>query len=873
MPASVTPMIEQYLEIKAQYQDAILFYRMGDFYEMFFKDAEIAAPLLDIALTSRNKKDDKAIPMCGIPQRAAQNYIARLIAKGCKVAVCEQLETSSKGLMDREVVRLITPGMIIEDHLLDHKSNNYIMAVAIKDGLYGLAFMDLSTASFRVTEADQMDEVLNEILTLNPSEILVPEIFKGQAPLKIQGHVLFSDLIKAKPDQIFSFLEKQAWNYQTAYTSLLDLFKTFNLEGFGCEHFKMGVCAAGALVSYAQENLHQKLSHLQLETYSFASHLQMDRSTCRNLELLQNLHDGSRQGTLISVLDLTLTSMGARLLKDWLCYPLTDIKAIHQRLDAIEEIKEKTAGLRQVRKSLKYICDLERLGSKITMGLANARDLLTLQKTLKMLPSIFADLADLKTVLFQFSYAPAVFEVVADLIAAAVREDAPAVINAGGLIRDGYHSELDQLLSINRDGKTWMRNLEAEEKDKTGINSLKVRYNKVLGYYIEVPKARASKVPDHYLRKQTLKHAERFITDPLKVFEAKVLNAEEQSIQLEKQIFEEIRTRAATINPELQRAARFLAMADCLAGLAEVAECNHYTRPVINTSGSYSITDGRHPVIETMLPDTRFVPNSMHLDNENQQVLIITGPNMAGKSTILRQAALITLMAHIGSFVPAAQASISITDRIFTRVGALDNLSQGQSTFLVEMQEVANILNHATQKSLVILDEIGRGTSTYDGLSIAWAVAEYLHDLRSKGVKTLFATHYHELTELSRYKTRVKNFNIAVKEWDDEIIFLRKMVEGGTNKSYGIQVARLAGVPAKVLTRSKKILIQIEKDKQRLNELPLFDQNQIKETPAINPEIMQLLAELRAIEIPKLTPLEALNHLSALRERAAQYDT
>ena len=614
----------------------------------------------------------------------------------------------------------------------------------------------------------------------------------------------------------------------------------------------------------------------RIESYRLEQFLWVDDLSCRNLELTENLRTGSRKGTLLSVIDLTLTAMGGRMLKHWIRYPLQDVEMINRRLDAVEEARENRQIRKTVRHHLKSIQDLERLDSKITMGHCSARDMVALKNSLKTLPLIESEIEPLKADLIRPEGIFAHLDSLAALIDDAIREDAPPTTGEGGMIKPGYNDALDELVQISRDGKGWLAQLEVRERETTGINTLKVRYNKVFGYFIEVPKSRAAEIPAHYVRKQTLVNAERYITDELKSFENRVLNAEDQRAALEYEIFNRIRAEIISRGREVQLAARFVARLDCLFNLAEVADNNDYRRPEFNTEGRIFIEDGRHPVIEKVIAGERFVPNTIALDNDENQVLMITGPNMAGKSTVLRQVALLVLMAHMGGFVPARHASISITDRIFTRVGALDNLSQGQSTFLVEMQETANILNNAGKNSLVILDEIGRGTSTFDGLSIAWAVAEYLHDLNGCGVKTLFATHYHELTELAAIKSRVKNYNIAVKEWNDEIIFLRKLVEGGTNRSYGIQVARLAGIPALVIRRAKKILARIENGEHNFG---LTSEYQTGSSRSTKEEVQLTLfgkadsalnKRLADIDINRTTPVEALTILDELKALAEQ---
>jgi len=867
-PPKSTPMIKQYLSIKEQYPDAILFYRMGDFYEMFFEDAQVASRILEITLTSRNKNDKSPIPMCGVPHRAAGGYIARMIDKGYKVAVCDQIEDPSKtkGLVKRDVVRVITPGMIIENELLDERSNNYILAVTCKGDFIGIAYLDISTGTFRVTESMDSASIVEEIRRVSPSEVLLPESSKDEP--------VFLPMTNALSEISISYLDNRAFEFKSGYELLTEQFKTITLEGFGCENLKVGIRAAGAVIFYIRETQKQKLEHLtRIETYWLNNYLLVDDLSRQNLELVGNIRTGSRRATLLGILDRTVTAMGARLLANWLRYPLIDFNKIRLRHDAVFEVKENIQIRRDIREKLKSVFDIERIGSKIVMGHANARDLVALKRSLEMLPDLWSLFSELKTELFRPLDNIDHLRELTDLINQSIREDAPPTINEGGIIKTGYNEELDEFVRISRDAKGWLARLEVSEKEATGITTLKVRFNKVFGYYIEIPKSRAASVPAHYVRKQTLVNAERYITDELKSFEMKVLGAEDRRTALEYEIFNEIRNQVVKNSEDILTVARFLARIDCLTNLAEIADHNDYCRPEITTDGSILIEDGRHPVVEKMITAERFVPNNVKLDNQDNQLLIITGPNMAGKSTVLRQVALVVIMAQMGSFIPAARAAISITDRIFTRVGALDNLSHGQSTFMVEMEETANILNNASEKSLVIMDEIGRGTSTFDGLSIAWAVAEYLHDLNNRGVKTLFATHYHELTELAQTKPRVKNFNIAVKEWNDEIIFLRKLVAGGTNRSYGIQVARLAGIPARVISRAKKILYNIEQGEYAStgfsclsNENEPSMQSPVQLDLFRKPENM-LIDRLNKADISRMTPLEALNFLNELQQK------
>ncbi len=862
-------MLKQYLSIKEQYPDAILFYRMGDFYEMFFEDAAVASKILEITLTSRNKNDTQAVPMCGVPYRAARGYIARLIETGHKVAICDQMEDPalSKGLVKREVVRLITPGMIVEDEYLDGKTNNFILSAVRQGDMLGISFLDISTGTFRLTQSHDAEAVVDEIQRVSPSEMIFPEAAKSDS--------FFMTLTNLFEEKVIGYLDNGVFEYGKGREKLMRHFQTLSLEGFGCEDFTAGVGAAGALIHYVGETQKQRLSHIAgIETYSLDQFLLIDETSCKNLELIGNIRTGTRQGTLFHVIDHTVTAMGARHLKEWLRYPLIDPQRIESRLDAVGEGVEKMFTAGQIREALGSVYDLQRISSKVALGHCNARDLVALKHSLKMLPVIRSRIETFVSPLFQWQTDNRPLSDLADVIERAIREDSPPVINEGGIIKPGFNEALDELLEISTNAKGWLAKLETRQKEETGINSLKVRYNKVFGYYIEVSRAHANSVPETFIRKQTLVNAERYITEELKAFETNALSAQEKRASLEYEIFHEVRNQVMLNRALIQQAAAWLAEVDCLLCLAHVADENNYCRPQIKTDGRIIIENGRHPVVEKMIAGERFVPNSIALDNEKNQVLIITGPNMAGKSTILRQVALTVLMAQMGSFVPAAKSSVSITDRIFTRVGALDNLSGGQSTFMVEMQETANILHNATPNSLVIMDEIGRGTGTFDGLSIAWAVAEYLHDVNHKGVKTLFATHYHKLTDLTRYNKRVKNYHVAVKEWNDEIIFLRKLAEGGTNRSYGIQVARLAGLPSKVIERAKKILFHVENGEDAIGGLSpseegeaVFKKGHIQ-LSLFKKQESYILEALRRLDISKLTPMDAMNWLHDLAERA-----
>ncbi len=877
-----TPMMEQYLSIKKFHEDAILFYRMGDFYEMFNEDAIKASSILEITLTSRNKNDEDPVPMCGVPCRAADNYIARLIEGGCKVAVCEQMEEASaaKGLVKREVVRVITPGMILNEELLDKTSNNFLLALSKTRETAGIAYLDISTGTFKTTEVESRQskippQLIDEALKVDPKEILLPKNFEKDPS--------FKQLLRALQGRQITYLDKACFDAEEAKEVLVKKFKTRSLEGFGIENMNASISAAGAILSYVKDTQLQETTHIfQITPYDLKNFLVIDDKSCKNLELLFNIQTLDKKGSLIHVLDRTVTAMGSRLMKNWVRYPLTDIEKIQCRLDCIEEITKASHIHQLIINHLKSVYDLERLGSKISMGQGNARDMIALKRSLKRLPLLFKELSLFENDLINgkrledHDMMLKDLESLADLIEKAIREDSPHILNEGGLINDGFSPELDELLLISRDGKSWIARAEAEEREKTKLSSLKIRYNKVFGYFIEVSKAQSESVPGHYIRKQTLVNAERFITDEMKTVESTILNAQEKRIALEYNIFCSVRDNVVSKSFQILKTAEFIATVDALQGLALAASENGYTKPLINEEDTINIEDGRHPVVEKLIKGERFVPNTIHMDNTKNQILLITGPNMAGKSTILRQVALTVLMAQMGSFVPAKNASLPIVDRIFTRVGALDNLSSGQSTFMVEMEETANIVNNATHKSLIILDEIGRGTSTYDGMSIAWAVADYLHDLGGKGVKTLFATHYHELIKLEELKPRIKNFNIAVKEFNDNIVFLRQLVRGGTNKSYGIQVARLAGVPDRVIHIAKGILSATEMKNNTVQPMVLPESAREKRKKKTHDSQMELFGSqdqsikkmLEKIDISSMTPLEAMIFLNDLKQKA-----
>ncbi len=875
-------MIQQYMAIKEQHQDAILFYRMGDFYEMFFDDAITASKVLGITLTARNSKADKdKIPLCGVPYHAATNYLAKLVKAGFKVAICEQVENpkEAKGVVKREVIRVITPGLVTDEQLLDDKSNLYIAAIAVpkgKDPAWGLSIIDISTGEFLTGEFNDPQSLGDELIRRHPSELLFPDDPSEQHTEELEGIITL--LQQVLPEIFLSARPNDDFHTQTAKEQLLDHFNTTNLAGFGCEHLNTGLGAAGALFTYIAETQKTDLSHIaKITAIDLSNILIIDESSRRNLEITQSIVGGKRQGSLLAVLDFTRTPMGARLLKKNILSPLQDQGDINQRLDTVAFL-HKDASLRDdLRELLLKVYDLERLNSRIVLGHGNARDLNALQHSLTQLPLLKTRLTDIDNP--QLKSICDNLDPLEDLtytLHKAIHEDAPITLRDGKLIKPGFNEQLDELVNISTDGKRLILELEQQERERSGINNLKIGFNKVFGYYLEVSRAQSAKAPDYFIRKQTLVNAERFITPELKEFESKVLGAEEKRIELEYKLFTEIRKQTAAQSSRILAAANHLAWLDFFTCLAEAARRHKYIKPQINDGEEIIIEEGRHPVIEQSLPPGRFVPNDLHLDQNENEVLIITGPNMAGKSTVLRQTALIVLMAQMGSFIPAAQANIGVVDRIFTRVGAMDNLRQGQSTFMVEMNETANILNNATDKSLVILDEIGRGTSTYDGLAIAWAVTEDLVNKNNKGVKTIFATHYHELIELAKTSKRVKNFNIAVREWNDTIIFLHKLLAGGTNKSYGIQVAALAGVPNSVIKRANELLYNIQQGELNQYGKPCIAKSSQAKNKPQRPSQLELFAtttdplhmKLAGIKPDHISPMDALTLIYELKSLA-----
>ncbi len=869
--AEYSPMMQHYLDTKNEYKDCILFYRLGDFYEMFFDDAITASRELELTLTGKECGQEERAPMCGIPFHAVDNYIAKLISKGYKVAICEQMEDPkfAKGMVKREVVRIVTPGTVIETNLLDEKKNNYIMSI-YKNGIYyGISVCDLSTGDFRSTqikETNNFSILVDEISRYSPAEIVVNEnMYNSQeeiSKIKERFNVYITNLaneyFSEEYDQLLLRYNILDENNEKVENLLEKLFCVTSING---------------LLKYLYETQKNKLDHINtIHLYNVTQYMNLDINARRNLEITEKLRDKSKKGTLLWVLDKTSTSMGGRLLRRWLNDPLVDCKKINERLEAVKELKDNVILRGEIIELLKKVYDVERLAGKISYGSANARDLISLKNSAKQLPDIKKVISETKSKYLRSLYEELdtlddVYKVIDD----AIVEEPPLGVKEGGLIKLGYDEEIDRLKKATTEGKNWIIELEAREKEETGIKGLKVGFNKVFGYYLEVTKSNLSLVPDRYIRKQTLTNGERYVTEELKKLENEILGAEERSINLEYNAFWQVREKVEAQIQRIQKTAGIIAILDTLNSFATVAEDMNYVMPIVDNSGIIDIKDGRHPVIEKMLPSGSFVENDTYLDKDENRLSIITGPNMAGKSTYMRQVALISLMAQCGSFVPASYAHLGIVDKIFTRVGASDDLSMGQSTFMVEMMEVAAILNDATPNSLVVLDEIGRGTSTYDGLSIAWAVAEYISDKEKCGAKTLFATHYHELTELEEKLDGVKNYSVAVKEKGEDIIFLRKIVPGGTDESYGVHVAKLAGVPKAVTKRANEILRNLER------KSILSSKKQEKENKNVtagqldlyNYKLAEIAHELDKINLNELTPIDALNKLMDIKEKMA----
>lgn len=862
--AGLTPMMQQYMEVKSKYKDCILFYRLGDFYEMFFDDALTASRELELTLTGRDCGLSERAPMCGVPYHAVETYLDRLIEKGYKVAICEQMEDPAlaKGLVQRDVIRVVTPGTVIESGMLDERSNNFLLSVCFSGEKAGLAFADVSTGEFFVHQVEDAGRTLaDEVTRISPVEIIASDL------IRLREYVNRDDLsMSERPGTTFQ--------YQNASETLCKHFHLQDLSPLGLtDEYRLAAQAAGALMRYLDETQKNALEHItELRIYQGGDTMLLDRNTRRNLELTESLRSRTKKGSLLWLMDKTSTAMGGRLLRSWIEQPLVNREEILRRLDAVEEFTSQHVLTMTLSEELQGVYDVERLLSKVSYKSLNARDCLSLCASLKKVPGIRNLLSGAQSQGVQAVYAlldP--LEDLTGLLERAIHPDAPPVISEGGIIRDGYSAILDEYRSAATNGKQWIIDLEAKEREATGIKNLRIQYNRVFGYYIEVTKSYYDMVPMRYQRRQTLANSERYITPELREIEQKIVGAQEQSVRLELQLFTEIREKIAGEIVRIQHTAQGLKTLDALLSLAKVAVSNHYVRPEITQDGSLEIIEGRHPVVEQTMQEGGFVPNDAVMDQDQARMLIITGPNMAGKSTYMRQVALITLMAHLGSFVPAKSAKIPIVDRIFTRVGASDDLASGQSTFMVEMSETAYILRNATRHSLIILDEIGRGTSTFDGLAIAWAVVEYLCDPDRVGAKTLFATHYHELSELEGHVEGVQNYYISVKEHGEDVIFLRKIVRGGADKSFGIHVARLAGVPHPVLVRAHEIQARLE-----VSDVNKIGQNILEEGTARENEQVSLfdvgkteiINELQNLDVMALTPIDAMNKLFLLREKA-----
>ena len=872
---SLTPMMNQYTEIKARHRDSILLFRLGDFYEMFGEDAKLASKVLDIALTSREKGKSR-VPMCGVPHHAADSYIARLLKNGFKVAVCDQVEDprQAKGIVKREVTRMITPGTILDINLLDAKANNYLAAVSRsgnergKDLERGLAYIDASTGEFYTSCFSSDQGLLDEIMRIRPAEIILPESSRDEG------------FLPGLPSNIkISYAEDWKYSPREGETLLKEHFRVSVLDGYGLTGRQAAVSASAVILQYLRETQKTALAHItRLKYYEPSNFLVIDEATRDNLELVESRDPGAgKKGTLLSALDATVTSMGGRLLKNWILQPLKNIEEIEKRQSVIKEFYDKAVLRKEIRAVLDNCSDIQRVIGRISAGTVLPRELVMLKNSLLRFPELQALLkgAELPSLKFIADMDPA--GDAAGLIEKAVSEDAPHLIKDGGIIREGFSEELDGLRAVKKDAKKMLAEMEKSERERTGIQSLKVSFNGVFGYYIEVTRANLQLVPANYIRKQTLVNSERYITPELKDFETTVLNAEDRISRLEYELYGRVKASLLPHIESVMSVSRAIAFLDTTSALAETAKLNGYVRPVITKDGAISITGGRHPVVEKYLSGERFIPNDTRLDGLENRYLIITGPNMAGKSTYIRQVALIVIMAHMGGFVPAAEASVTLTDRIFSRIGASDSISRGQSTFMVEMAETANILNNATADSLIILDEIGRGTSTFDGLSLAWAVSEYING--KIGAKTLFATHYHELTELEMILDGIKNYNIAVKEWNDNIICVRKIVPGGADKSYGIQVARLAGIPGEVLLRAKTVLKNLEaanfdrEGKPRIAAGGVFKDNlqlSLLDKSAEPASGAEALEELRGLDPENMTPIEALIKLKEIKQKLGE---
>ena len=867
--AEYSPMMKHYLQMKEEYSDCIVFYRLGDFYEMFFDDAKTASRELELTLTGKDCGQEERAPMCGIPFHAAESYIARLIEKGYKVAICEQLEDpkTAKGIVKRDVIRVVTPGTVIESNMLDEKKNNYIMSIYKKGIYFGLAVCDVTTGEFLSTKIEDNNNfalLLDEISKYNPAEIIVNKMLFNCKEEIDEIKLRFKAYINCFDEEMF---KKDAEHLIESYNFIDDNEKKIE----DINERTLQIPAINGLLDYLNQTQKIKLEHINIiRMYSTSKYMSLNITSRRNLELTEKMNNKGKKGTLLWVLDKTYTSMGGRLLRKWINEPLIDVIEINKRLNAVEELKDNLIFRGDITDCLKRIYDIERLVGKIAYGNTNARDMISLKNSLKQLPYLKNILGTSKSELLQNLYINLdELTDIHDLIEKAIVEDPPIAITEGGIIKLGYNEEVDELKNATTQGKNWLIELEAKEKEETGIKNLKVGFNKVFGYYFEVTKSYLNQVPDRYIRKQTLANCERYITEELNDLESKILGAEGKVVDLEYKLFIEIRSKIAVNIERLQKASSIVSILDVLTSFAIVAEDLNYIKPEVDEEGIIDIKGGRHPVIEKMLPEGSFIDNDTYLDDRTDRLSIITGPNMAGKSTYMRQVALITLMAQIGCFVPASSAKIGVVDKIFTRVGASDDLSMGQSTFMVEMMEVAEILREATEKSLVILDEIGRGTSTYDGLSIAWAVVEYIANKEKCGAKTLFATHYHELTELEAQIEGVRNYSIAVKEKGEDVIFLRKIVKGGTDESYGVHVAKLAGVPKEVTKRANEILRGLER-KSILGKKNLEKENKKVATGQLdmyNYKLAELAHEIDKINLNELTPIDALNILVKMKDK------
>ena len=881
----MTPMMQQYCKTKEEYKDCILFYRLGDFYEMFFEDALTASRELEITLTGKDCGMEERAPMCGIPYHAYENYMNRLVEKGYKVAICEQVEDpkTAKGIVKREVIRIVTPGTNMSANSLNETKNNYLMSI-YRGERYGISFADITTGDFYTTEVDRFAKVMDEIAKFAPVEILINEAVKEEEDGE---HMARLDQLHDKEHTMVSVMED--WYYESEMDERLikEQFHVMNLEGLGLKDLSDAVCSVGCLIYYLKDTQKGCVDHINhISTYHVEDYVVLDSASRRNLELCETMRDKNKRGSLLWVLDKTKTAMGARTLRAMVEQPCIRKDRIEERLDAVEAFNDSMITRDELREYLSAVYDLERLMTRITLKSANPRDLIAFKNSIGILPHVKSILKEFDTgLLAQYESELDELKDLYAMIDAAIIEEPPILIKEGGMIKDGYNATVDELKHAKSDGKQWLLDLESKEREATGIKNLKIKFNKVFGYYFDVTNSFKDQVPDYFIRKQTLANSERYSTDELEDIAGKILGAEDRLYGLEYDLFCELRDNLALEVKRVQKTAKIIADLDALASLAYVAEKNHFVRPAMNEEGRIHIVEGRHPVVEKVLDNDSFITNDTYLDNELNRVSIITGPNMAGKSTYMRQVALIVLMAQIGSFVPAKSADIGIVDRIFTRVGASDDLASGQSTFMVEMSEVANILRNATANSLLILDEIGRGTSTFDGLSIAWAVVEYISSKDLLGAKTLFATHYHELTELEGKLEGVNNYCISVKEAGDDIVFLRKIIKGGADKSYGIQVAKLAGVPEVVLARAKEIAAELSEHDitvtaaadimpKLLEETHsrLKGKNRSKDTDGQlslfgNAEESCVVADIKALDLSNMTPMKALLYLNDLQER------